>query len=98
MAKKRVVVSPGLIQKPPPLHEMDEDYRFKLKEWMGDWYPEEFPDDEPTKLVVREDDKENQPSKPLILSLNKAKKRRLQCNGRDIHLKQFKLHFIITHD
>ena len=41
MAKKRVV-SPSLIQKPPPLHEMDEDYCSKLKEWMGDRYPEEF--------------------------------------------------------
>jgi len=62
MAKKRVVVSPSLIRKPPPLHEMDEDYHSKLKEWMEDQYPEIFPDDETTKLVVREDNKENQPS------------------------------------
>jgi len=56
MAKKRVVVSPSLIQKPPPIHEMDEDYCYKLKEWMGDWCPEEFPDNETTKPAVREDD------------------------------------------
>ena len=66
-----------MLRKPPPLHEMDEDYHSKLKEWMGDWYPEEFTDDETTKFAVREDDKENQPSaaktsKPLSLSLNKA--------------------------
>jgi len=26
MAERRAVVSPSLIQKPPPLHEMNEDY------------------------------------------------------------------------
>ena len=41
---------------------------------MGDWYPEEFPDDETTTLAVREVDKENQPSaaktsKPLSLKI-----------------------------
>ena len=37
----RVVVSHSLIRKPPPLQEIDEDYRSKLEKWMGDWYPEE---------------------------------------------------------
>ena len=37
MAKK-IVVSDSLIQKPPPLAELDEEYRAELKEWMGEWF------------------------------------------------------------
>ena len=35
-------VSDSLIQKPPPLAaKLDEEYRAELKEWMGEWYPDE---------------------------------------------------------
>ena len=31
----KIVVSDSLIRKPPPLAELDEEYRAELKEWMG---------------------------------------------------------------
>jgi len=37
---------------------MDEDHRSKLKEWMEDWYPEEFTENKSTTgcTVSREED------------------------------------------
>ena len=68
---------------------MNEDYRSKLKEWMGDWFPEKSTDSESTDNGrVIEEDKENQPStgkhsKALSLSLKNSKKRHLQCVSGD---------------
>jgi len=89
MEKRRVVVSPSLIRKPPPLEEMDEEYRAKLKEWMGDWYPEESATENESTIGCtvshRKEDKENEPGpnkrSKLTLSLNKAKKKRLQSES-----------------
>ena len=81
MAKK-VVVSPSLIRNPPPLAEMDKEYVAELKEWMGEWFPEEYE-------AKSESNKENKAQLPckrkkvLSLSLNKGKKRDLRCTTSD---------------
>ena len=81
---KEVVVSPSLIRTPPPLAELDKEYVAELKEWMGEW----FPDDESEAICTSETDKENKEQqeqkvpckrkKALSLSLNKGKKKALQ--------------------
>ena len=75
----KIIVSPSLIRKPPPLAELDEEYRAELKEWMGEWYPEES--DAAASNSTPQVDKENKvPCKrrnPLSFSLNKTKKKAL---------------------
>jgi len=74
-----IIVSPSLIHKPPPLHEMSQEYCSELKQWMGELFPDETETDG--------SDKENHLKKypgpqlsckrknPLSLSLNKGKKK-----------------------
>ena len=37
----KIIVSPSWIRTPPALAEFDEKHCVELKEWMGEWYPEE---------------------------------------------------------
>ena len=82
----KIIVSPSLIRTPPPLAEFDEEYRAELKEWMGEWYPEEtnaasnLTSDAASNLKSEVDKENSLPCKrhnPLSLSLNKTKKKAL---------------------
>ena len=76
----KIIFSSSLIRKPPPLAELDEEYRAELKEeWMGEWYPEEF-DAAASNSTPQVDNENKVPCKqrnPLSLSLSKTKKKAL---------------------
>jgi len=50
-----IIISPNLIRKLPPLHEMSEYYA-ELKQWMGKWFPD--------KIVTDSDKKNNLEKNP----------------------------------
>ena len=73
-----IIILPSLICKPPPLHEMSEEYRAELKQWMGELFPDETETDSSDKENHLKYPGPQLPCKrknPLSLSLNKGKKK-----------------------